>query len=147
MHITCTYNIYINIHTLSAVAITFGARAFGSMMWIVPVGVACSTFGAANGLLFTSARIPFAAGQNGHLPRVLSYLSVTRLTPVMSVMLISFVGIIMVMPETSSIGQLLDIFSFAMWTVYALTFLAIIVFRFKEPFRSMDRPFKVQTRF
>ena len=37
----------------SAVAITFGDRVFGSMSWIIPVGVVCSTFGAANGSAFT----------------------------------------------------------------------------------------------
>ena len=40
----------------SSVAVTFGDRVFGSASWIVPIGVACSTFGAANGSAFTAAR-------------------------------------------------------------------------------------------
>ena len=55
-------------------AITFGSKVFGSMAWLVPVGVACSTFGAANGEAFTSARLSLAAGSNNHFPRFLSYL-------------------------------------------------------------------------
>ena len=58
----------------SAVATTFGAKVFGSFAWIVPVGVACSTFGSSNGEAFTSARLVYAAGGNGHFPRFLAYL-------------------------------------------------------------------------
>ena len=70
---------------LSAVAITFGDRAFGSLSWIVPIGVACSTFGAANGSAFTAARLSYAAAKNGHFPKFISYLSQSRLTPLMAV--------------------------------------------------------------
>ena len=69
----------------SAVATTFGAKVFKDFAWIVPLGVACSTFGAANGLSFTSARLSFAAGKNGHFPKFMSYLSESRLTPLMAV--------------------------------------------------------------
>ena len=70
---------------LRAVAITFGDRAFGSLSWIVPIGVACSTFGAANGSAFTAARLSYAAAKNGHFPKFISYLSQSRLTPLMAV--------------------------------------------------------------
>ena len=53
----------------SAVATTFGAKVFK----------------AANGLSFTSARLSFAAGKNGHFPKFVSYLSQSRLTPLMAV--------------------------------------------------------------
>ena len=70
---------------LSAVATTFGAKVFKGFAWIVPLGVACSTFGAANGSAFTAARLSYAAGANGHFPKFLSYLSHSRLTPLMAV--------------------------------------------------------------
>ena len=69
----------------SAVATTFGAKVFKDFAWIVPLGVACSTFGAANGSAFTAARLSYAAGANGHFPKFLSYLSHSRLTPLMAV--------------------------------------------------------------
>ena len=50
----------------------------------VPIGVACSTFGAANGSAFTAARLSYAAGANGHFPKFISYLSQSRLTPLMA---------------------------------------------------------------
>ena len=35
---------------------TFGDRVFGPASFIVPIAVACSTFGAANGSAFTGGR-------------------------------------------------------------------------------------------
>ena len=69
----------------SAVAITFGDRVFKGASFIVPLGVACSTFGAANGSAFTAARLTYAAGKNRHFPRFISYLSQSRLTPLMAI--------------------------------------------------------------
>ena len=155
---------------LSAVATTFGAKVFKGFAWIVPLGVACSTFGAANGSAFTAARLSYAAGANGHFPKFLSYLSHSRLTPLMAVVfncalrwvfilywLCSLIGqgcrririilktltsIIMIIPPTANIENLLDYFSFAMWLIYFLTFLSIIVMRYREPFKSKERPFR-----
>ena len=35
---------------------TFAGRTYGVMAWIMPIFVACSTFGGVNGAIFTSAR-------------------------------------------------------------------------------------------
>ena len=101
----------------SAVAVTYGDRVFGyvkdllysycmtrtqhdkslliyysSAAWFIPIGVACSTFGSSNGNVFTCARLSFAAGSNGHFPKFLSYLSHSRLTPLMAVIFNSTLG-------------------------------------------------------
>jgi len=127
----------------NSVAVTFGDRVFGAASWIVPIGVACSTFGAANGSAFTAARLSYAAGANGHFPKFISYLSQSRLTPLMAVVFNTTLSIIMIIPETSSISTLLDYFSFAMWIIYFLTFLSIIVMRFHGPMKNVEREFKV----
>ena len=51
-------------------------------------------------------------------------------------------SIIYIAQPTSNIDTLLDMFSFAIWTIYLLTFLSIIVFRIKEPFKNEERPFR-----
>lgn len=94
----------------------YGEEVLGVMSFLMPLSVAFSTFGAANGSLFTSARYPetyfkisktwfgkllvkitwksivylrmtYVAGREGHLPDVLSYVHVRRDTPATSLIL------------------------------------------------------------
>uniref|UniRef100_A0A8C8E5Q5 b(0,+)-type amino acid transporter 1 n=1 Tax=Otus sunia TaxID=257818 RepID=A0A8C8E5Q5_9STRI len=64
-----------------AVAVTFGDRVLYPASWIVPLFVAFSTIGSANGTCFTAGRLVYVAGREGHMLKVLSYISVKRLTP------------------------------------------------------------------
>ena len=52
------------------------------MSWTVPLSVAFSAFGALNGSLFTAGRQVYAASKEGHLPGVISFVSMQRMTPV-----------------------------------------------------------------
>ena len=61
----------------------------------------------------------------------------------MAVVFNTALAIIMIIPETSSISTLLDYFSFAMWIIYFLTFLSIIVMRYTEPMKHVKRDFQV----
>lgn len=40
-----------------AVGVLFGTSVYSSMAWIMPLTVAFSTFGAYNGILFTTSRL------------------------------------------------------------------------------------------
>ncbi|KAI5700179.1 hypothetical protein M8J75_015396 [Diaphorina citri] len=51
------------------------------MAWLMPLSVTISTFGSANGTLFAAGRLCFAAGREGHLLDILSYVHIRRLTP------------------------------------------------------------------
>ena len=68
----------------------------------------------------------------------------SRLTPLMAVVFNTIIGTLMVLPPSSDIENLLDYFSFAMWTIYALTFISIIILRYTEPYKNIERPFKVR---
>ena len=59
----------------------FGNRFLGVMSWIMPVFVACSTFGAVNGGIFASSRLFFVAARNGHMPKMMSLINFNTLTP------------------------------------------------------------------
>nr|XP_002119371.1 b(0,+)-type amino acid transporter 1-like [Ciona intestinalis] len=125
----------------SAVAITFGDRVFGPASFIVPVAVACSTFGAANGSAFTAGRLTYAAGRNGHMLKLFSYISVTKLTPSPALIFNSFIALLMIIPDASNFSTLIDYFTFASWIFYGATFLSVIVLRFRKP--EWKRPYRV----
>lgn len=59
---------------------------FGGLNWLVPVFVALSTFGGVNGILFTSARLFVTGSQQGHLPKLFSFIHVDKFTPIPSLL-------------------------------------------------------------
>uniref|UniRef100_A0A5F9D7C7 Solute carrier family 7 member 9 n=1 Tax=Oryctolagus cuniculus TaxID=9986 RepID=A0A5F9D7C7_RABIT len=122
-----------------AVAVTFGDRVLYPASWIVPVFVAFSTIGAANGTCFTAGRLVYVAGREGHMLKVLSYISVRRLTPAPAIIFYGIVATIYIIP--GDINSLVNYFSFATWLFYGLTILGLIVMRFTR--KELERPIKV----
>jgi L-type amino acid transporter 5 len=51
------------------------------MAWIMPLFVACSTFGAVNGGIFASSRLFFVGARSGHMPRSMALLNTYTYTP------------------------------------------------------------------
>ncbi|KAK7176313.1 hypothetical protein R3I93_000537 [Phoxinus phoxinus] len=123
----------------SAVAVTFGDRVLYPLSWVVPLFVVFSTFGAANGSCFTAGRLTYVAGREGHMVRILSYISVKRFTPSPALMFNGILSIIYIMP--ADINTLINYFSFAQWAFYGLTCLVLIVMRFTR--KELHRPVKV----
>ncbi|KTG31428.1 hypothetical protein cypCar_00002560 [Cyprinus carpio] len=121
------------------IPLTFGDRVLYPLSWIVPLFVVFSTFGAANGSCFTAGRLTHVAGREGHMVRIMSYISVKRYTPSPALMFNGIVSIIYIMP--ADINTLINYFSFAQWAFYGLTCLALIVMRFTR--KELQRPVKV----
>lgn len=65
----------------SAVAVLFGERILGPFSFIIPLGVALSTFGCAMSIQFTITRLCFVSGREGHFLEPMSYVHVNRSTP------------------------------------------------------------------
>ena len=63
---------------------TFGYRLFGPMAWVMPVFVACSTFGSVNGGIFASSRLFFVGARDGKMPRTMSFITTSTRTPMPS---------------------------------------------------------------
>ena len=51
------------------------------MSWIMPLFVACSTFGSVNGGIFASSRLFYVGARNGHMPKAMSLINYNYLTP------------------------------------------------------------------
>ncbi|XP_061557510.1 b(0,+)-type amino acid transporter 1-like [Phycodurus eques] len=122
-----------------AVALTFGDRVLYPMSWIVPLFVVFSTFGAANGTCFTSGRLAYVCGREGHMVEILSFISLKRLTPSPALMFNGFLAILYIIP--ADINTLINYFSFAQWLFNGLTILSLIVMRFTR--KELKRPVKV----
>ncbi|KAI2662560.1 b(0,+)-type amino acid transporter 1 [Labeo rohita] len=121
------------------IPLTFGDRVLYPLSWIVPLFVVFSTFGAANGSCFTAGRLTYVAGREGHMVRIMSFISVTRYTPSPALIFNGILSIIYIMP--ADINTLINYFSFAQWVFYGLTCLALIVMRFTR--KELKRPVKV----
>ncbi|XP_020840703.1 B(0,+)-type amino acid transporter 1 [Phascolarctos cinereus] len=122
-----------------AVAVTFGDRVLYPASWIVPLFVAFSTIGAANGTCFTAGRLVYVAGREGHMLKMLSYISVKRLTPAPAIIFYGIIAILYIIP--GDINTLINYFSFASWFFYGLTVVGLIVMRFTK--KDRKRPIKV----
>jgi len=129
------------INTTGAVAVTIAERLYGVMAWIVPVLVACSTFGAANGVIFGAGRIVSVSARQGNMPRLLGMVHSKRYTPIPGLFFTAVVGWLMLIPESSNFSAIITYFNFAAWIFYGSTFLSVIVLRFKHP--EWERPYKV----
>lgn len=122
-----------------AVVVDWGDAVIGKAKVILLIAVLFSTFGAANGSSYSSGRLLYAAGRDGNLPEVLSYVSAKRYTPIPALCVTCVIAILMVIP--SDIGALIDFFSFAAWLFYCAAVTCVITLRFIKP--DAKRPFKV----
>lgn len=123
----------------AAVAVMFSKRIYGIMWWIMPIFVSLSTFGGINGVLFTSSRLFFVGGREGHMPQVMSYVAVNNLTPMPAVL---FMGILSLFYLVSSdLYALINYVSFVNWMAIGLSVASLLYFRYTHP--EWQRPIKV----
>ena len=69
----------------------------------MPLSVAISTFGSANGTIFAAGRLCYVASREGHLVDVLSFVHVKKLTPAPALLFHAFVALAMVLSGMKSI--------------------------------------------
>ncbi|XP_033626493.1 cystine/glutamate transporter-like [Asterias rubens] len=122
-----------------AVAVTFGERMYGPMLFIIPLAVALSCAGSINGSLLSDSRTTFAAAREGHLPRILAMIHIHKRTPMPAVLLM--LPICLVMLTSDNVYSLINYLSFAKWLFLGLSAAVLPYMRWKKP--DIPRPFKV----
>jgi L-type amino acid transporter 5 len=127
------------IESSPAVAVSFGAKMFGSLYWLVPIFVALSTFGGVNGILFTSSRLFLTGSQEGHLPGLFSYIHVKKMTPIPSLIFTCVTSLAMLL--VSDVFVLIDYYGQILWLSVAASIGGMLWLRHKQP--DMSRPIKV----
>ncbi|XP_019873715.1 large neutral amino acids transporter small subunit 2 [Aethina tumida] len=131
----------IEMESSVAVALTFGTKIFGQFDWLVPIFVALSTFGGVNGILFTSARLFLIGSQEGHLPDFVSYIHVTKNTPIPSLLFTCVTSLAMLL--ISDVFTLINYYGQILWLSVAASIAGMLWLRHKKP--DMPRPIRVHT--
>lgn len=124
-----------------AVGIDFGEAVLGSLSFVIPLGVALSTFSCAMSMQFGVTRICYVAGTEGHMSASLSYVHTRRRTPAPSVILQGFITAFFIF--AGDIISLIEVASFLIWLFYGLAFSALLIMRRTRP--DAHRPYRVPT--
>ena len=105
---------------------------------LVAAAIMISAFGANNGIILTSARIPFAMAREGRFFRSVGTLHPRRGTPVISLVQQGVVASALTL--TGTYDQLITYVVFASWIFYAMGALAVMRLRRSAP--GLDRPYR-----
>jgi len=122
-----------------AVAVSVAEKVHPTLVLVMPLFVACSCFGAANGSIFTNGRVVCSAAKEGHMPRFLATINKHFNTPLRAIMFPSSISICMLM--LGNLDSLLSCFSFVAWIFLGGTILSLLILRWKRPHDL--RPYKV----
>ena len=114
-------------------------QMFGSLGGLLMAGaILISTFGCANGLILSGARVYYAMAKDGLFFRSVANLHPTYKTPVVSLMVQLIWTCLLCI--SGSYGQLLDYIIFAALVFYILTITGLFVLRRKRP--NAERPYR-----
>jgi len=123
----------------AAVGVMFSRRLYGVMWWIMPVFVSLSCFGGVNGILFTTSRLFYVGGREGHMPQILSMVQIQRQTPFPAVLFMGLLSLCYL--ASSDIYALINYVGFATWLSIGMSIVVLLYLRWKRP--EMHRPIKV----
>ncbi|HEX3821157.1 MAG TPA: amino acid permease [Candidatus Sulfotelmatobacter sp.] len=107
-------------------------------VWLT-IAMAISALGALHVVIMTGARIPFAMARDGVFFRFATRLHPTTHAPTGSLIFLGTVAALLAL--TGTFEELYSLFVFAVWIFFALTAIALLRLRWKEP--DLVRPYRV----
>lgn len=122
-----------------AVAVEFGNKVLGPAAFIIPLGVALSTFGCVLSIQFSTTRICSVSGSEGHFLEAMSYFHIRRMTPAPAVALLGFMTFLLVV--VGNINALIEFASFLIWVIYGTAMACVLILRKTQP--NTPRPYQV----
>ncbi|XP_055705643.1 Y+L amino acid transporter 2 [Phlebotomus papatasi] len=122
-----------------AVAVTFADKMLGYAAWVMPLFVACSTFGSLNGAIFASSRLFFVGARNGHLPAAISLININYLTPVPSLIFLCIITLVLLFID--DVYALINYVSFVEALFILISISGLLYLRKTQP--DAKRPIKV----
>ncbi|KAL3283898.1 hypothetical protein HHI36_018067 [Cryptolaemus montrouzieri] len=125
----------------TAVAVTFGDRLLGPAAFVIPLGVALSTFGCALSIQFAVTRLCYVSAQDGLMIESMSYVHFKRLTPAPAVVMQGIVAFLFIV--LGDIVELIEFASFLIWFFYGVAMVSLLVLR--KTMKDVPRPYKVPT--
>lgn len=119
--------------------VTFANKMLGFFAWVMPLFVACSTFGSLNGAIFASSRLFFVGARNGHLPAAISLININCLTPIPSLIFMCILTLALLFIR--DVYMLINYVSYveALFTLFSIS--GLLWLRRTQP--NAKRPIKV----
>ncbi|EYC09513.1 hypothetical protein Y032_0060g3160 [Ancylostoma ceylanicum] len=127
-----------------AVAVLFAQKVYGKFAFIMPLCVAISTVGSANGVIMTSSRLFYCGAREGHMPVLLTMINKRLRTPIPAVVFTCMVSIGYLF-LSSNLYVLITASQVTAWL--AITVVTIALFRLRCMYPDAPRPVKVNIIF
>ncbi|KAI1724703.1 amino acid permease domain-containing protein [Ditylenchus destructor] len=123
-----------------AVAVEFANKMYGPLAFTMPLFVACSTLGSANGVIFTSSRLFYVGAREGQMPLVLTMINKETRTPVPAIILTGLLSLGYLGMSNDAI-TLINYIQISYWLAIGAAIVALLYLRKKLP--DAPRPIKV----
>ncbi|KHN72447.1 Large neutral amino acids transporter small subunit 1 [Toxocara canis] len=130
--------------TSPAVAVEFANKMFGPFAFVMPIFVACSTIGSANGVIFTSSRLFYVGAREGHMPLVLTMINKRTRTPIPAVIFTGFLSLAY-LSLSGNVFTLINYIQIVYWLAIGCAIAALFWLRRTMP--TAERPIKVNLIF
>uniref|UniRef100_A0A1I7XJH0 AA_permease domain-containing protein n=1 Tax=Heterorhabditis bacteriophora TaxID=37862 RepID=A0A1I7XJH0_HETBA len=105
----------------------------------MPLFVACSTIGSANGVIFTSSRLFYVGAREGQMPQVLTMINKNTRTPIPAVLLTGLLSLAYLI-LSKNIYSLINYIQISYWLAIGAAIAALFHLRWKMP--DASRPIK-----